>query len=115
MHFKAGEPIGANPAGKVAVIETQILTREFEGILNQIKDTRPKVCTRFRKMSEPWPRSFMQVTDVCSLGAVLYNPKTKEYAYAYDLADVVEFELDKKFRKFLPYVKYEVARVKFIS
>jgi len=86
----------------------QVLTMELKRLLYDIRDRKPNVCVRFRRIGQMWERDFMQVVDMSERGAVFYNQEIEEFVYVGDLVDIMQFELDVRYYNYEPHFHYEV-------
>jgi len=72
----------------------QISTIELKKLLYEIRDRRPNVCVRLRRIGHMWAVNFMQVIDINEKGCVLYDEMIEEFVHIQDLSEVMQFELD---------------------
>jgi hypothetical protein len=66
------------------------------------------VCVRFRMLGKFWDNSFMQIHSFTEKGVILYNPALRKTVEIPDLANIVQFEIDKKYQHFQPHNHYDV-------
>jgi|SRR4051812_19851436 hypothetical protein len=94
-------------------VEREILLLEFQEALIAIAEGGLDCQVRFRKSGGTWGEHFLQVLDA-SRGAVFYNHVTKEFVYVTDLAEIVQFQLNRQHGTIVPFVVYNVSPVKFM-
>jgi hypothetical protein len=85
-----------------------VSTLELKRLLFDLKEKRPDICIRYRLLGKFWMLNFMHVVSVGDRDVKLFDPTTRTSYDVFDLSDVVQFELDKKFQIFQPHYHYEV-------
>jgi hypothetical protein len=92
----------------MAIGKGQISTTEFKKLLYEIRDGKPNVCVRLRRIGQMWAVNFMQVVDLNDKGCVLYDEVIEEFIHVKDLSEVMQFELDIRYMGYEPHFHYEV-------
>jgi len=87
----------------------QILTIELRKLLYEIRDRKPNVCVRFRRIGHMWERDFMQVVDLGDKGVAFYSESIEEFVHVTDLSEIMQFELDVRYMNYEPHFHYEVV------
>jgi hypothetical protein len=82
---------------------------EFKILLNEMLDNTPDIGIRFRMMGEMWSQSFSNILFITEHGLVLNDPSTRSLQNIYNIENVVQFELDQRFKDLEPYFHYEVV------
>lgn len=85
-----------------------ITSLELKRILIDICDQRVDVCVRFRLTGQMWYDQFVRVVTVIEDRALL-NDEVRQKVVTLDLQNVVQFEIDGKFREFEPNTHYEIT------
>src|SRR5215218_1557979 len=80
-----------------------VSTLELKRLLFDLKEKRPDICVRYRVLGKFWMDNFMHVMSVGDRDVTFFDPTATRSHELTDLADVVQFELDKKFQKFQPH------------
>lgn len=90
------------PQSKVSVLALRRL-------LIQLKEHRPDICFRYRLIGQMWADGFMRVSRISEHGVQLTDEGNHQLVIIPDLAQVMQFELDKSFQSYQPYFHYEVV------
>lgn len=77
-------------------------------LLVELKEHRPDICLRYRLLGQMWATNFLRVVQVTEQGVVLNDESSKQFVHIPDLSLVIQFELDKTFQSFQPYIHYDV-------
>lgn len=86
---------------------TTLSVLQLKQLLIEIKEHAPNVCARFRLLGEMWQTNLVRVISVTET-RVLINDEIKNTLISIDLSNVMQFEIDNKFKGFQPYFHYEV-------
>ena len=81
---------------------------ELRRLLIDLRDKRPDICIRFRLLGEMWFLHFMRIILVTDKGVILNNEVTDKLIRIRDISHVMQFEIDRPFQNFRPYVHYDV-------
>jgi hypothetical protein len=81
---------------------------ELRGLLADILVSSPNTCVRFRLFGELWQQQFMRIINVTSKEITLRNESTGEIEVVPNIGNIVQFEIDTKFRRYQPHFHYEV-------
>jgi hypothetical protein len=90
----------------------QITTTDFTRLLYELRDHKPKVSVRFKKLGHKWSANFMQVVDLRGSGAAFYDLALGEFAYVPHLSDIIQFEIDVRLMDYEPHFHYEIVSKK---
>src|SRR3954468_16918841 len=91
--------------------ERQISTMDFTKLLYEVRDHKPNVCIRFRRIGHMWASNFMQIVDIQESGAVFYDPVIGEFVYVHRMADIMQFEIDIRYMEYQPHFHYELIPI----
>ena len=91
-------------------LDTSILVSaaELRGLLADILINSPGTCVRFRLFGELWQRQFMRIVNVTAREITLRNEATGQIEVVPNIGNVLQFEIDTKFRNYQPHFHYEV-------
>jgi hypothetical protein len=81
---------------------------ELRGLLADILINSQNTCVRFRLFGELWQQQFMRIINVTSKEITLRNESTGEIEVVPNIGNIVQFEIDTKFRRYQPHFHYEV-------
>lgn len=81
---------------------------ELRQVLVDIKEHGHHVCVRFRLMGEMWFQSFTRVVSVTE-SRVLVNDEGKNKLISVDVNQVIQFEIDHRFKGWEPHFHYDVV------
>jgi hypothetical protein len=81
---------------------------ELRGLLADILINGPGTCVRFRLFGERWQEQFMRILNVTSREITLRNEATGQIEVVSNIGNVLQFEIDTKFRNYQPHFHYEV-------
>jgi hypothetical protein len=81
---------------------------ELRGLLADILVNSPSTCVRFRLFGELWQQQFMRIVHVTSREIILRSESTGQIEVVPNIGNVVQFEIDTKFRNYQPHFHYEV-------
>lgn len=90
-------------------LATKIEVLALRRLLIELKEHRPDICFRYRLIGHMWATHFLRVIQVTEQGAVLSDESSKQLVHIPDLSLVMQFELDKTFQSFQPYIHYDVV------
>jgi hypothetical protein len=90
------------PKKKIAVLELRRL-------LFELKEHRPDICVRYRLIGQMWAGNFLHVIRLTDKGVLLNDETSNKFITITDLAQIMQFELDKPFQTFHPYFHYDVV------
>lgn len=90
--------------------KTLLSAPELKRILIDIKDHEPHICVRFRLIGEMWQVYMMRIITITE-NRVLVHDETSNKLISVDLNNVMQFEIDTRFRDIEPYYHYEVKPV----
>jgi hypothetical protein len=85
-----------------------VSTAELRGLLADILTTGDPTCVRLRVFGEKWHPYFMRIVNVSSKELTLINETTGQLEVVQNLGNIVQFEIDSKFRKYQPHFHYDV-------
>jgi hypothetical protein len=100
-------------AGGVETIMTEktlLSALELKRLITDIKDHEPNVCIRFRLIGEMWQMHMMRIITVTENRVLIHNGITNKLI-SIDLNNVMQFEIDGRFRDIQPHYHYEVRPV----
>jgi hypothetical protein len=100
-------------AGGVETIMTEktlLSALELKRLITDIKDHEPNVCIRFRLIGEMWQVHMMRIITVTENRVLIHNEITNKLI-SVDLNNVMQFEIDGRFRDIQPHYHYEVRPV----
>jgi hypothetical protein len=86
----------------------KISVLELRKLLYELRDRKPNVCIRYRKLGQMWKPNFMRVIEVNERGAIFFDDMIEEFVYLADLEDIIQFELDIRYQAYEPHFHYEV-------
>jgi hypothetical protein len=78
-------------------------------LLVELNEHRPDICIRYRLLGQMWLDNFLRVVEISENGVVLYNETINTFVRIPELSAIIQFELDKTFQSYQPYVHYEVV------
>ena len=82
---------------------------ELRRLLVEIREHRPDICIRYRLIGKMWAENFLRIIQVTEDGVLLNDETSNKFIRIPDIAQVIQFELDKPFQQFQPYFHYEVV------
>ena len=85
-----------------------ITVTELKGLLQDIHDLRPDIGVRFRVLGGMWQSAFVHLADIHENKVVLKERTSTKLFIISDLVMVVQFELEERFRAFVPNFHYTV-------
>jgi hypothetical protein len=88
-----------------------ITTLRLRELLFDVKDKRPDVCFRFRLTGQLWQPNFSRLVKIIEKGTVLHDETIDEFVFIADLSDIMQFEIDQRYREFQPHFHYDVKSV----
>ena len=88
--------------------KTLLSALELKRILIDIKDHEPGICVRFRLIGEMWQTYMMRIITLTE-NRVLVHDETSNKLISIDLNNVMQFEIDGRFRDLQPFYHYEVT------
>ena len=94
-----------------------ILVSDLKDLLLLLKKLGPDVCLRVRLQGEMWSENFMQLSQLINYepenevfsGIILSDEVRNKTVAIRDLKRIIQFELDKRFKNYQPYVHYTVV------
>jgi hypothetical protein len=84
---------------------------ELKRLLVELCDKRPDICIRFRLLGEMWFQHFMRIVLVTEEGVILNNEVSNKLFRVRDLANVMQFEIDRRFQNFRPHYHYDIRHL----
>jgi hypothetical protein len=90
--------------------KTLISALELKRIITDIKDHEPNICIRFRLIGEMWQTYMMRIITVTENRVLVHNEIANKLI-SIDLNNVMQFEIDGRFREIQPHYHYEVTPV----
>lgn len=90
--------------------KTLLSALELKRLLIDIKDHEPNICVRFRLIGEMWQVYMTRIITITE-NRVLVHDETSNKLISIDLNNVMQFEIDARFRDIEPYYHYEVKPV----
>jgi len=88
--------------------DTSISVIELRQLLYGILDDHSYVCIRFRLLGEMWKSNFLRVIMISENGAMFKDERTNETIDITDLNNLMQFEIDGRFRQFQPHFHYDL-------
>ena len=85
-----------------------ITALELKRILIDICEHHVDVCVRFRLVGQMWYDQFVRVVTVVE-DRILLNDEVRQKLVTVDLKNIVQFEIDGKFREFEPNTHYDIT------
>jgi hypothetical protein len=92
----------SEPTKKVSVLELRRL-------LFELKEHRPDICIRYRLLGQMWATNFLRIIRLTEKGVLLNDENSGKLVTIPDLAQIMQFEVDKPFQMFQPYFHYDVS------
>jgi hypothetical protein len=83
---------------------------ELKRLITDIKDHEPNICIRFRLIGEMWQMHMMRIITVTENRVLIHNGISNKLI-SIDLNNVMQFEIDGRFRDIQPHYHYEVRPV----
>lgn len=80
---------------------------ELRRLLTQIKDRRPDICLRFRRVGEMWQTDMMRVVTVTD-SRIMLNDEKNNKLISLAFSNIMQFELDDRFYDYEPHCHYNV-------
>ena len=87
----------------------------FRRILFEILEHQPNVCIRFRLLGEMWKTNFFRITQVTEKGGVFNDEINNKIVLVNDLNNIMQFEIDARFKEFQPLFHYDLEPEKINS
>ena len=84
-----------------------LTTSEFKRIMLELWEHSPQTRVRFRLMGKMWNANFLQVIHITSGDAIIVQEKDKMKHIS--IREVIQSELDGKFRDLKPHFHYKVG------
>jgi hypothetical protein len=84
---------------------------ELRRLLVDLREKRPDICVRYRLLGEMWMARAMRIVRVTEKGVILNEEAGNRLETVYDLASIMQFEIDAPFQGFQPHFHYEVKPV----
>jgi hypothetical protein len=78
-------------------------------LLVELKDHRPDICVRYRLIGQMWAKQFLRVNRLTDEGVILNDETSNKSITIPELAQVMQFEIDKPFQAYQPYFHYDVV------
>ena len=78
-------------------------------LLVELKEHHPDIFFRHGLLGQMWAKHFLRVVHVSEQGVLLNEEISNTLRIIPNLSHVIQFELDKTFQAFQPYVHYEVV------
>src|SRR5436190_2110765 len=88
--------------------QTSVSTLHFRKLLYDIRDHQPDVSVRLRHLGKMWMTNFSVLVKITDKGAIFADRVTGEFTYVGDLDNIVQFEIDARFREYHPHFHYEL-------
>lgn len=89
--------------------EKKVEVLALRRLLVELKEHRPDICLRYRLLGQMWATHFLRVIQVTEHGALLNDEGSRQLVHIQDLSLIMQFELDKTFQSFQPYIHYDVV------
>lgn len=90
--------------------KTLLSALELKRLLIDIKDHEPNICVRFRLIGEMWQVFMMRIVTITE-NRVLVHDEISNKLISVDLNNVMQFEIDGRFRDIEPCYHYEVKPI----
>jgi hypothetical protein len=90
--------------------KTLLSAVELKRLIIDIKDHEPGICIRFRLIGEMWQVFMMRIITVTENRVLIHNEISNKLI-SIDLNNVMQFEIDARFRDIQPFYHYEVKPV----
>ena len=87
----------------------KIAVLALKRLLVELKEHRPDICIRYRLLGQMWLNNFLRVVEISENGVVLYDEAISTFVRIPELSAIIQFELDKTFQSYQPYVHYDVV------
>lgn len=84
-----------------------LTTLELKQSLIALKEHAPNTCIRLRMLGEMWQEFFQRITSI-SEERVLLHDEVKNRLQSFAIGQVMQFEIDRKFRELQPHNHYTV-------
>ena len=88
-------------------IQDTITTTELKRLIAELLDHRPGTRIRFRLMGNMWENDYVQIVHATANSLVAQQVNTNELRFI-SLKQIMEFEVEQKFREFRPHFHYKV-------
>src|SRR5687767_3248671 len=89
-------------------MKNAISVLEFRRLLHEMKDRQAEMTIRFRVMGQMWEPFFMSVGALSENGATFIDGTRGGVRHFDDLAQIIQFEVDRSFMGYQPHFHYEV-------
>ena len=89
-------------------MKNSISVLEFRRLLHEMKDRQADMSIRFRLMGQMWEPFFMVVGALSENGATFLDGSRNGLTIVPDLAQIIQFEVDRSFMGYQPHFHYEV-------
>jgi hypothetical protein len=83
---------------------------ELKRLITDIKDHEPNICIRFRSVGEMWQTQMMRLITITENRVLVHNEISNKLI-SIDLNNVMQFEIDGRFRDVEPHYHYEVRPI----
>jgi hypothetical protein len=97
-------------ADAITTKKTLLSAVELKRLIIDIKDHEPGIYIRFRLMGEMWQIFMMRIIAITE-NRVLIHDEISNKLISIDLNNVMQFEIDARFRDIQPFYHYEVKPV----
>lgn len=87
---------------------TTFSTTHLKQALYDIKEHGTNVCVRFRLLGEMWQTNFVRIVNITE-SRVLVNDETKNQLRSFDIHQIMQFEIDHRFKNLEPHNHYNVV------
>jgi c-di-GMP-related signal transduction protein len=86
-----------------------ITTIELKRLIVELLDHSPNTRIRFRAIGNMWEKNYLQIVHTTTDNAVIVQDKKSAQMKFVPLKQIVEFEIEEKFREFKPQYHYKVG------
>lgn len=88
--------------------ETSLTVIQLKQLLIGLKEHSTNTCVRIRLLGEMWQTYFMRVVSVTE-DRVLLNDEASNQLRSFPIRQIMQVEIDHKFREFQPHNHYTIA------
>ena len=85
-----------------------ISTLQFRRLLYDLQSNAPNNQIRIRSIGKMWQPNFLRIRKVTEKGAIFIDETVHEIIFVSNLSDVMQFEIEFRFREFQPHFHFDV-------
>jgi hypothetical protein len=90
-------------------VRQKVSVLEVRRLLVELKEHRADICIRYRLIGQMWATNFLRVIQVTDEGVILDDESSNTMVTIAELAQMMQFEIDKPFQAYKPYFHYDVV------